>query len=186
MSWITIIILGIAVNLDNMCIGMSYGISGRRIRPHHNIVIALTTGLFALTACLTASLISGRHVRTAIAIGSVILMVLGIQTIISGLKKRKRPETREQEAMCIKGSKLREVFMLGVALALNCLPAAFGAGLSEVPPFWLGISMTAFSYIFVAAGNEMGIRVKLLLKSWKLDIVSGVALICIAIWELFI
>ena len=58
-------------------------------------------------------------------------------------------------------------------------------GMSDVPFFLPGVSIAVFSFAGVGIGNYLGKGAARLVKSNWLDIVSGVLLIVVAVWEWF-
>lgn len=180
----TIVFLGLAANLDNLCIGMSYGLMGKRIKPLHNLIVSLISGAFAYIACAAAGLFSGYQSGVPMLIGSILLIGMGLYTVWDGIRKRGAEQQVEEDAL--RDTRLSEVCLLGVALAINCLASAFGAGLTNVSAAGLALSVALFSCAAVWLGNLLGGRVKWLCRSHWLDTASGAMLVLIGIWELFI
>ena len=174
----TILFLGIAVNLDNLCLGMSCGVAKKHIPWYHNLIIALVSGLFGGLSCGAARLIPANFSSISALLGSLILLCMGVQAIVQGVKKR----DIVPNCSC-RLTSLREICTLSVALALNCLAVSFGMGMSDVPFFLLGISIAVFSFVGVSAGNHLGENAARLVKPSWLNIISGLLLIAVAIWE---
>lgn len=177
----TVLFLGIAVNLDNLCLGLSCGIAKKHIPWYHNLIIAAVTGVFGSVSCAAAYLIPRRFSQISASLGALILFCTGVWTIIQGITKR----DAVPDCAC-RFTSLREICILSVALALNCLIVSFGMGMSHAPILLLGLSMAAFSFIAVSIGNHMGKRVASILKSNWLDVLSGLLLVVIAVWERFV
>lgn len=180
---LTVVALGIATNLDNLIIGMSFGLSGRRLDWRKNGLIALVSGFFAWTACAAAGFISDSHTAAAVFAGSVLLIGMGAATIFKSLR---RPVQTEQKSEYEQGVSLKQTLLLAVTLGLNCLPVAFGAGLSEVPWLHLAVSVMLFSFVFVGVGNRMGAKLRRFCPEKALDILSGTILIVIGVLEFFV
>lgn len=168
----TILSLGIATNLDNVCIGIAYGLAGKRIRRIHNLLVSLISGAFAFVACVAAQLLSDQNATLAMIIGSLMLAGLGIYTIVQALRES---ETCSKQAD--RPTSLSEMAVLGVTLALNCLAASFGVGLGGIPAVWVGLSVMGFSYIAVGLGNIVGLRTKRMFSSRWLNVASGAILL---------
>ena len=170
--------LGIAVNFDNLCLGLSCGMAGKRIPWYHNLIIAVVSGLSGGLSCAVSYLIPERFSFVSALIGSLILCGVGLWTVIQAVFKC---ENTCDYANCF--TSLREVLLLSVALASNCLAVSFGMGLSDVPCHLLGISMAMFSFVGVGAGNLIGQKTAHLVRSKLFDILSGLLLIAVALWE---
>lgn len=177
----TVILLGLAVNLDNLLLGLSCGMAKKHIPWFQNLIIALISGLFGGLSCAVAHLIPEKFTMISALLGSLILFCIGASAIFKGIKKR--DPALECPLRC---TSVREICIISVALALNCLAVSFGMGMSDVPFLLLGISMTAFSFIGVGIGNHLGKNAVRVLKSNWLDILSGLLLVAIAVWEWFI
>lgn len=176
-----IFFLGIAVNLDNLCLGISCGLVRKHIPWNHNLIIAFISGLSAALSCGAAHLIPERFSLISALLGSLILFGSGVWAVIQGLKKQSIAPNCPRTT-----TSLKEIFLLSVALALNCIGVSFGMGMSDVPFFLLGISVAALSLIGVSIGNHFGEGAARLAKSNWLDIFSGVLLIVVGLWEWFV
>ncbi len=179
---LAILTLGIATNLDNVCLGMAYGIGGRRVLPGHNLLISLVSGMFAMASCALARWISAKYAGVAMTLGALLLIALGAYTVAQAIRTGgdcpgdKAPRT----------ASLGQVLALGVALALNCLAASFGVGLSGASAHWLGLSVTACSFAAIGCGNALGLRIQRSFSARRLNAASGALLALMGIWELFI
>ncbi len=179
----TILLLGIATNLDNLCVGMSYGLAGKRIHWMYNLLIAAISGLIACFACLAAQLVTHSYAWVAQIAGAILLVALGAYTIIDALRKRNASNADEP---AVRDIRFKEMLILGAALALNCIGAAFGAGLSNVPALWLGASIAAFSFVSVGLGNVLGKKAQRFCQGVWLEVVGGALLAAIGLWEFFL
>lgn len=183
MRFFSVILLGIAANLDNLCIGMSSGLSGRHIKLSHNLLISCISGVFAFAACAAAALMSQGIARYAQCIGAALLMLIGLHTVISALKK-KSDECEKQKNTASRELRARDTAVLGVALAINSLACSFAAGLSEIQPLPLGISITLLSLMFISFGNALGGRILALCSGKVLDVISGLILIATGVFQI--
>lgn len=177
----TIILIGIAVNFDNLFLGLSCGMAKRTILWYHNLIIALISGLFGGISCAASHLIPEKFSTISALLGSIILFSSGVWVIVKGIK-----ESDAVTECPLRQTTLREICLLSVALALNCFAVSLGMGMSDAPCFYLGLSMAAFSFMMVGIGNYIGKNVSCVIKSNRLDILSGILLIAIAIWEWFL
>ncbi len=180
----TIFLLGIAVNLDNLFIGMSYGLAKKAISASSNLLIALISGLASYVICAGAQMLTRTFSSLATVIGSGLLIGLGIWTIISCL--RKKSEKEDAAGPAAKSIGFMEILMLGFALALNALAASLGMGLSGFSALEVGVSVGICSYMAVGLGNYFGKKAVSIRAFGKLDMIGGLILIVIGVWELFL
>lgn len=176
------LLIAISVNLDNLCIGMSLGLSGKRMSIWHNLIVASVSGLIALIGCALAGFCSGKYLTIALYLGAAILIGYGAYTAFAALRR----ESDECVPTSSNTSTIKDVLVLSAALAINCLPASVGAGLSGIGAPSFAIAVAAFSFITVYGGSLIGNRAHYLLSGRWLDVMSGLVLVAIGIWEIFI
>lgn len=172
MHGISICLLGIATNLDNLCIGMAYGCRGQKIALRMNACIALISGLISLVLCLFSSCIAEGLQTLANFIGACLLIAIGIWTLW--------PKQQKETAVAAQAS----AWVLGLALAANCIPAAFGAGLTGLSPIWLGSTVAVFSFVTVGLGNRLGCSAKERWPGRLLDVLSALCMLIIGVVEM--
>lgn len=172
MHGISICLLGIATNLDNLCIGMAYGCRGQKIALRMNACIALISGLISLVLCLFSSCIAEGLQTLANFIGACLLIAIGIWTLW--------PKQQKETAVAAQAS----AWVLGLALAVNCIPAAFGAGLTGLSPIWLGSTVAVFSFVTVGLGNRLGCSARERWPGRLLDVVSALCMLVIGVVEM--
>ena len=172
MHGISICLLGIATNLDNLCIGMAYGCRGQKRALRMNACIALISGLISLVLCLFSSCIAEGLQTLANFIGACLLIAIGIWTLW--------PKQQKETAVAAQAS----AWVLGLALAANCIPAAFGAGLTGLSPIWLGSTVAVFSFVTVGLGNRLGCSAKERWPGRLLDVLSALCMLIIGVVEM--
>ena len=173
MQGISIFILAIATNLDNLCIGMAYGCQGKSIAMKHNVWIALISGVVSFFLCWVSSYFALEMSSMANSIGALLLIGMGIWMVI--------PKHDSEEPKTMQGV---SVWVLGTTLAINCIPVALGAGLTGLSPLWLGMATMLFSFITVGLGNLVGCRIREKITSRLLDILSAICMLGIGIFEM--
>lgn len=175
MKWLhvfSICILGIATNLDNLCIGMAYGCQGRRIGMRVNATIALVSGLVSLALCWASSFVAESMRGVANCIGALLLIGIGLWTFV--------PRKQQDDAPVENAS----AWVLGLALAINCIPAALGAGLTGLSSGWLGLAVAGFSFVTVGLGNRLGCSVREKMPGRLLDVISALCMVGIGLFEM--
>lgn len=188
MHWVTIFLIGIAANLDNLGIGLAYGVKRVKIPVLSNAtiaVIAMVVTYVAVTAGET--IIDYISVHVANVLGSLLLCVIGLWTIFS--KKFSpngmmgNPEIFDEDKNFI--ISFREAFTLGFVLSANCFAGGIAIGANNIPAIWTVLSIGTFSFLSVAIGSQFG---QLLTKTFigkYSTLISGCLLIIIGIFEMF-
>jgi putative sporulation protein YtaF len=197
MHWLSIIIIGLASNLDNLGIGVSFGARSTRITPLSNLIIAVLSMLATFLSITSGEYVS-EYFSEALgnAIGGCLILFMGIWSIRAVYKKPTSSVSMDIETNVLSTSstdtgyrhvlRWQESLWLGVALAINCIATGFGAGISGVNATFTAISVGAFSFITVAVGMKIGNRMS---KTWlgkHSDLIGGLLLVGIGLYEIFI
>ncbi|MGN0989110.1 MAG: manganese efflux pump [Eubacteriales bacterium] len=180
MDLFSVVLLGIATNIDNLIIGASFGVRKKNIPPLKNLFIAVVSGVAAFAACLFAGL-CGFLGPAADIIGGILLIFIGVWSLVSEIIKS-RDGKGESCALCDVLS-FRETAALSAALAANSIPPSFGAGMTGISPFFAAGSVAFFSFFFVAVGVFVGKRAHKVINSGSLGIISSLFLIALGIFE---
>lgn len=206
---ITALVLGVAANLDNFGIGISYGIQKVRIPFLSNFFIALLSGVIAFLSVLTGQVLS-QFVVVANFIGALMIISIGIWVMIHKstsvqalpvsvsfnkaytipltplgwvVQITKNPSSADLDANGFISAK--EAIALGITLSFNCIATGFGAGLTGLPPLPVAISVSLFSMLTISVGYWTGWKTASnRLERWS-QAASGILLILIGIYEIF-
>lgn len=187
MHWIAIILIGIAANLDNLGIGLAYGIKRVKIPVLSNAVIALIS-MIVTYAAVTAGSVVINFVSTDFAnlIGSLLLCAIGIWTLLSSRFSKQgileNPEVFDEDKNHI--ISIREAMTLGFVLSANCLAGGMALGANGISAIWTVISIGAFSFITVGAGVHFGVLLTKTFIGRYSTAISGWLLILIGIIEI--
>lgn len=202
MHWLSILFIGIAANLDNLGIGVSYSLKSTRIPFISNLLIAIVSMAAAYLSIAAGALIS-HFISITIAnfIGGIILIFLGIKCIVECLKKEQEIShvvvhsnsnfskvIKEPDSLDLNNDKViswRESFLLGLALAINCLAIGFGAGFTGVSPILVTISIGIFSVLSIACGALVGDKLAGTRVGKYSNMAAGILLCLIGIYEVF-
>ena len=181
---ISALLLGIATNLDNMLIGLSAGMRGKKITLAANGAIALSSGIVSYLLCRLAVLATYLG-QFSNYLGGGLLIAIGIWPL---LPRSMREEGASQVLTDCESSRLdvREVLTLSLALAFNCLPASFAAGLTGLSPEAAAIAVALCSLCFVWLGGLLGRILKNAGSGKLLTILSSVAMVLLGLLEIFI
>lgn len=78
----------------------------------------------------------------------------------------------------------KEAILLGLALALNCLAMGLGAGFTGISPYLATISIGVFSLLSISVGIMFGTKITGNRIGQYSNIISGLLLIMIGIYEI--
>ncbi|WP_107947274.1 manganese efflux pump [Lysinibacillus parviboronicapiens] len=188
MHWITIILIGIAANLDNLGIGLAYGVKNMRIPVLSNAVIAIMSMIVTYVAVTAGStVIAYISAHTANLLGSLLLCVIGVWTIMSNRFSRKgimsNAELFDEDKNYV--ISFREAITLGFVLSANCLAGGIAIGANGISAIWTVLSIGTFSFLSVAIGSHFGALLTKTFIGKYSTAISGWLLIIIGVFEIF-
>ncbi|MBO0587701.1 manganese efflux pump [Sporosarcina sp. E16_8] len=194
MQWVSILLIGIAANIDNLVISVSYGLKLKRIPFLYNFIISLISIAFAFFSISVGSYLSNYFSQSmANFTGGFLITALGIWFIAPSpdfiINKSIQTEGTDPECLRLDQTMkitLKESTFLGFLLALNCLTIGFGAGITGFSPFFTSISIGVFSLISISLGFKVGNNIGNTLFGKYSTNIAGLLLIVIGIYEMFI
>ncbi|CAM3930667.1 sporulation membrane protein YtaF [Cohnella lubricantis] len=179
MAWLMVLGFAVSSSIDNLGVGISYGIRGIRIGLLSNLVMAVVCFI-----CSEAGIRFGGWLSAVlpgvmpVAIGAFMLTIIGFRIILmaiprtppsgqaEGAKRRKagnrlermlqNPETADFDRSGEIG--IGEAVVLGIALSANAITNGLGAGLLGLSPLAISLAAAAGSFITVWAGVAIGRR----------------------------
>ncbi|GIN91069.1 hypothetical protein J6TS1_08750 [Siminovitchia terrae] len=176
-AWMMIIALTISSSIDNLGVGISYGIRGIRISHLSNLLISVICFLFSVVGVyfglILAKILPG---VLPIVIGSFLLVVIGLRIILLAVPRKNQAsvEGAEMEVAVsdVKG-KIKnpmalatsgrigfvESILLGIGLSANALTNGIGAGLLGLNPIIICIAASVGSFVTVWGGVALGAKV---------------------------
>lgn len=197
-------------SIDNLGVGISYGIRKIRIGLMANLLISLICFLMSIGG-ITFGMWLSKVIPGIfpVVIGAVLLFIIGIRIILLAVPRRNthvhEGEERAKQSKSIKSILKNpeiadmdqsgeiswgEAVFLGVALSANALTNGLGAGLLGLSPWAISLTAAIGSFISVWAGVKLGSRVAdVRIGSFTIGqfgtIVSGVIILVIAITAFF-
>jgi putative sporulation protein YtaF len=174
MNWFFVIALAVSSSIDNLAVGVSYGVRGVRIPLAANLLVAAICFLFS-----EIGIRLGRTIADVLPgtlpdlIGAALLLVIGLRILLLAWPRRARHPAAEMPATGLRGLVrhaedlmagiapevgVAEAFILAIALSANALTNALGAGLLGMPPFMIPLTAALGSFITIALGVELGQR----------------------------
>ncbi|WP_217558761.1 sporulation membrane protein YtaF [Paenibacillus sp. GbtcB18] len=204
MAWLVILGFAISSSLDNLGVGISYGIRKIRIGMLSNLIVAGVCFLFSYTGIWFGKWISSvLPGMLPVLLSAFSLFFIGIRIILmaapgkepevaSSPSKRNenglRSILRNPEQVDRDNSKhigIAESFILGIALSANALTNGLSAGLLGLSPFAISLTAAFGSFLTVWLGVWLGGKVaRIRIGSFTLGqfgtLVSGMMLLVIA------
>jgi putative sporulation protein YtaF len=207
----TILLLSLSSNLDNIGVGVSYGVRKINIPFASNILIASITssGTF-LSILLGQSIYLFISPELAGLLGGSIIIAAGIWVILQEKVMRRGEEPQEEQKLITETGfsrfgfrhivsilknpiiadwdfsghiDLKEATALALGLTINNIPNGVGAGMLGLSPIVTTISVFFFSIITIWIGISGG-----LVGSHRLGkltgVISGLILISIGVYEI--
>lgn len=212
MHILSILLFVISASLDNLVVGIAYGVKKLKISLISNLLIAFISCAGTFLSMLVGKLI-GYFISPIYAnvIGSSILIILGLWFIISSLKKREiKKEESAIETPQKKQAKieyyncgellqspekadidnsgnidLKEALALGFALALNNMGLGIGASISGLSLTLTSLLTFVFSFLTIPIGYYIGKKFLSTILESNADIISGIIIILLALYQFF-
>lgn len=207
MHWLTILLIAVAANLDNLGISVSYGIKLTRIPFVSNLVIAVISMI-----CAYISITAGEYLSHFISLtlanyaGGLLIIFLGgkcmVEAFFPGKNSDPSPEpvparadSRYSKVICQpsladvnedKVISFKESILLGLALAMNCLAMGLGAGFTGISPVFTTIAIGLFSLISIDAGIRIGTKINNDKIGKYSNLIAGLILILIGAYEILV
>jgi putative Mn2+ efflux pump MntP len=156
------VLVALASNVDNLAVGVAFGMRGQRIGLASNSLIA------AITMVGTAGAMTSGHAFATVlpptlasALGGTIVLAIGVVTVGASVRTLRRPMSDAPvrgTGMLRAGTVLssRAALPIGIALSLNNIGLGVGAGIAGVSPLATTVLAGLFSLTFVDAGSRFG------------------------------
>lgn len=203
MAWLLILGFAISSSLDNLGVGISYGIRKIRIGIISNLLIAGVCFLFSYSGIWFGKWISSVLPGILpVLLSAFILVIIGLRIILLAVPRKQQDVAdtnskakgfgailKNPERIDLDNSKdigIIESLILGVALSANALTNGLSAGLLGLSPLAISLTAALGSFVTVWSGVWLGGRVaNIRIGSFTLGqfgtLVSGVILLIIAV-----
>lgn len=200
---VTAVILSFSTNIDNLAVGMTYGIRKFAIRFPANLLIACLSGLSTFASMLVGDWLEGFLPGDwAKGLGSSILMAIGLLSLVEAISKKEKlgHGDREIESLSLPNPSLlnasvpnsngrimslKRAGILGLALTMSNWGTGIGAGIARLD---LGLtSGCSFlsSLLTIGGGALLGKWAIQYFRSDRLTWIAGLLLIGLGIYEGF-
>ncbi len=206
MAWLLILGLAVSSSIDNLGVGMSYGIRKIKISHTSNMMIAFICFLFSYIGIYFGKWISVILPGILpVLLAAFILSVIGIRIILLAVPRKKEssacvdvssrkkgrfagllqhPETADADRS---GEiSILESIVLGVAVSANALTNGLSAGLIGLSPAAISITAALGSFLTIWLGCSLGKKAaSLRIGSFRVGqfstMLSGVIILIIAV-----
>ena len=195
MHLISVILFSISANIDAFFLGAAYGTKGCRYHIVDNITISFLTSIGTLLSMFLGEwLVSILSISTANTFGCLIIIFLGIWMMMDYFFKKNVPDDlseKEKKALATGRTKrhsmpIASLIALSMALTLNNLGLGFGAGITGLNPYLTSAFTFFFSLFFLTTGMAAGKRFLSDIFGNYAALISGLLLLILGIYELFI
>lgn len=194
-------LLSLSSCLDNIVVGVAYGMKKTKIRFFNNLIIAIITSFGTLVSMLFGRLIATIiPVDIAQGLGAAMIILIGIYFLLDYLIKRNRESSEINELDIIREANdcnkcrrqgcekiigVRETVMLAFALTINNLGIGISASLAGVNIIATVVLTFILSLLTIIIGVAMGYNVIGRLFGRYATLVSGILMIILGIIEFF-
>ncbi len=199
MTWILALFTAITANLDNLGVGIAYGVRNIKVSWQANLIIAFLSFGATFFAEKIGELIKA-HIALAVAnlFGAALIVFVGVWVLIgaSGIKESKdfkksrwpqaiigRPEQADHDES--HHIDWREAFVLGFALSINTLAIGIDVSMTDLPSLLMPLLVGLCSFITLWIGAYVGKKYGAEWLGQKATLLSGFLLICLGLRQLF-
>lgn len=163
MNWLVIIALTASSSIDNLGVGLSYGVRKVNIRMDKNLLISLICFLFSYVGISfgiwVANILPGAF---PVIVGALFLAIIGIRVMILAKPSKKKVAGQKQGDTTLDNTEpigFGESAVLGIALSANALTNGVGAGLIGFSPAVISLLAAIGSFFTIWAGVRLGSKV---------------------------
>jgi putative sporulation protein YtaF len=174
-TWLIILAFTLSSSIDNLGVGLSYGIRKIHVSFGKNLLIAIICFVMSMVGITfgvwLSTILPG---MLPVIFGALLLFIIGIRIILLA-KPRKNEPSKEalqpkngqsifknpEEADFNKSDEIGwgESILLGIALSANALTNGVGAGLLGLSPVVISLTAAIGSFITIWAGVKLGSKV---------------------------
>jgi putative sporulation protein YtaF len=195
-----LLLLSLAANLDNLGVGVAYGVRRIKVPALSNLVIAGIAFLLGIISILVGKGIA-HFLNDSVAndIGASLLIGVAIWVMYpqkqtshsqtdskrehtSLLELLNNPEEADRDHSAV--ISWQESIVLGFALSVNVFTNGITAGLWNLDATFSALMMALFSFLTIWAGTWLGERYGSCWLGNKANIAAGIILLLLGIYEL--
>ena len=180
---ISALIFSLSANIDNIALGIAYGIKKIHISFFSNFLIALCTSIITITSMqLGVFAFSFLDENIANLIGAISLILIGVFSIIKFVYTRYIKKMKAEEYnKTFKKLRIKELFLIILALSANNISVGVATSVAGIDMITALITTFLFSFLFMYIGNKLGKKLVNTFIITYSDILSSLLLICLGI-----
>jgi len=194
---ISVLLFAVAANLDNLVIGISYGIKKIHISILANLIIAFIslTGTF-LSMSLGKATANYFPIAISNIFGGVIIIAIGIASLTKYIQSKKYPSEKDglwplknsekYDKNSNKQLDFIEAVSLGIALSANNVGLGIGASITGLPIWLASICSFFISIIFIFIGTLLGNKLMPSFIQKYAEPIAAVSIIILGLCEIII
>ncbi|MGZ6524811.1 MAG: manganese efflux pump MntP [Tumebacillaceae bacterium] len=150
--FLLITLISIGTNLDNVGVGLAYGIHQIRIPAHVNVLINLIGLLISFLGATSGTFLAHAiSLDQAKWVSCLVLVGIGLSFLTS---LPFLPSFRPKELQVLERLDLRHGLLLGFILSFTNFASGFGATVAgSVPISWTILSISVWGYVLIWLGN---------------------------------
>lgn len=177
-------IFSLSSNIDNLVIGISYGIKDERISMFSNIIIAIITTLGTYISMEFGKFIC-RFISNDISnlFGSITLLLMGVYFITQSIIEKEKDKKTENKKVTKLNTK--DTIFLALALASNNLGVGVAASITGLGIKWVLIFTFITSILTISIGQSLGDHIIGKFIGKYDSLISGILLLILGIVEIF-
>ena len=180
-NFICAILFSLAANLDNIAIGISYGLKKIHIPSYTILLISIFTTLFTAVSMLFGICLNNLNYTLANSIGAYILIFLGIYTLIKDFIFKKKHE--KNDITNPKNINIKDLTAIIILLSTNNIAAGIAASATGINVVTTSFFSFIFSYFFILIGNNIGKNVLNIYVQKYSNLLSSLLLILLGILQ---
>jgi putative Mn2+ efflux pump MntP len=178
------VLLAISANVDNLGVGVAYGVRGRSIGPAHNLLIALVSGGGTLLSMAAGEWVNDfMSEEFANVLGGAIMIAIGFYGVVHAVRRRNGASSQMGRGAAMSTG---EAVALAVSLTFNNLGSGLGAGISHVGIALTAVLTTVASVAAIAGGYLLGRRTSFAISRRWVGVAAALLFITVGIYEIFV
>lgn len=177
-SVLSSIVLSLSTNLDNLAVGMSYGLRNWIVPTSANFAIAILSGLSTWISIHLGDQIR-QYLPDSLAgyIGSLILIIIGLVSIGQTLASDSNETEELTSQNSINRLNLKTAILLGFALTITNLGTGVGAGIAKFDVILTSFFSFCSSLLTIGGGYWFGKQFTHKPLGIELGLIAGLLLI---------
>ncbi|MGL4656827.1 MAG: manganese efflux pump MntP family protein [Sarcina sp.] len=177
-------IFSLSSNIDNLVIGISYGIKEEKISMLSNIIIAIITTLGTYISMEFGKFIC-RFISHDISnlFGAITLLLMGAYFVTQSIIEKEKDKKVEKKKVTKLSAK--DTILLALALASNNLGVGVAASITGLGIKWVLIFTFITSILTISIGQSLGDHVIGKFIGKYDSLISGILLVLLGVLEIF-